>query len=131
MDICANEDALSCITEVSATSYQTSMTLRNARISIPDKRTTDVQSKQILGEVEEAIRNKEDANQKDKTMALSLVTKVFSNAMQALDLAYLAGALASKAQGYAQADSLKYAASPASQDSNWKNTSAEPEKHWN
>ena len=80
-------------------------------MSIPDERTTDVQSKQILEEVEEAIQNKEDANQKDKDKALSLVTKVFSNAKQALDLAYLAGALASKAQGYAQADSLRYAAS--------------------
>ena len=59
------------------------------------------------------------------------VPQVFSDAKQALDLAYSAGALESKAQGYAQADSLKYAASPASQDSNWKNTSAEPEKHWN
>ena len=55
MDIYANEDALSDITEVSIASHQTSMTLRNARMSILDEKTTDEQSKQILREVEEAI----------------------------------------------------------------------------
>ena len=111
MDRYANEDAQSDITEASVASHQTSMTLRNARMNIQGDRTTDALTKQILGEVEEAIPNRDDAEQEDKTTALTMVNKIFTYAKYALDIAYSAGVLASDAQGYAREDSLKYAAS--------------------
>ena len=62
----ANEDAHSDITEASLASHQTSMTVRNARMSNPEEKTTDELSKHILSEVEELIRDKDNAEQKDK-----------------------------------------------------------------
>ena len=60
--------------------------------------------------MEEVIRNKDNAEQKDKARALAMIKKVFVDTKPALDVAYSAGVLASRTQGHAQADSLKFAA---------------------
>ena len=111
MDIYANEDAHSDITEVSLASHQTSMTVRNARMSNPEEKTTDELSKYILREMEKLIRDKKNAEQKDKAKVLTMIKKVFVATKQALDVAYSAGVLASKTQGHAQEESLRFSAS--------------------
>ena len=45
------EDALSIITDSSMGSYQTSITLRRARVSNPEERMADESSEQILSEM--------------------------------------------------------------------------------
>ena len=77
MDTYANEDAHSDITEASLASHQTSMTVRNARMSNPEEKTTDELSKHILRKMEELIRDKENAEQKDEARALAMIKKVF------------------------------------------------------
>ena len=57
MDTYANEDAHSDITEASLASHQTSMTVRNARMSNPEEKTTDELSKHILSRMEAVIQD--------------------------------------------------------------------------
>ena len=61
MDTYPNEDMQSDVTEVSLAFHQTSMTVRNARISNPEEKTTDELSKHILSKMEEVIRDKDNA----------------------------------------------------------------------
>ena len=79
MDTYPNEDAQSDVTEVSIASHQTSMTVRNARMSNPEEKTTDELSKHVLGKMEKVIRNKDNVEQKDKARALSTIKKVFAD----------------------------------------------------
>ena len=79
-------------------------------MSNPEERTTDELSKHILKEMEKPIRDKKNAEQKDKAKALTMIKKVFVDTKQALDVAYSAGVLASKTQGHAQEESLRFSA---------------------
>ena len=58
IDTYPNEDAQSDITEVSVASHQTSMTVRNQRMSNPEEKQTDELSKEVLGNLEEVILKK-------------------------------------------------------------------------
>ena len=95
-DTQAHEDARSVITESSIASHQTSMTIRRVSLSNPEERTTDELSKQVLSEMEKQIQERENAESREKTKALSMVRKVFEDTKQALDVAFSAGVLVSK-----------------------------------
>ena len=87
------------------------MTIRRARVSNPEERTTDELSKQVLSEMEKQIQERENAEQREKTKALSMVRKVFEDTKQALDVAFSAGVLASKTQNHAHEESLRFSSS--------------------
>ena len=110
-DTQANEDAQSGITESSLASHQTSMTIRRARVSNPEERTTDELSKQILSEMEKQIQKRKNAEPREKNKALYIVRKVFEDTEQALDVAFLVRVFASKTEDHAQEESLKFSSS--------------------
>ena len=60
--------------------------------------------------MEEVVQKKVNVEQEEKTRAVSKIREVFADTKQALDMAYSAGILASRTQGYARADSIQYAA---------------------
>ena len=105
------EDGRSVVTESSITSHQTSMTIRRARVSNPEERTTDELSKQILSEMEKQIQERKNAEPREKNKALYIVRKVFEDTEQALDVAFAVRVFASKTEAHAQEESLKFSSS--------------------
>ena len=71
MDTHANEDALSDISEESVASHQTSMTVRDKRMSNPEDKLADETTEQILGKLEEVVQKKVNVEQEEKTRAVS------------------------------------------------------------
>ena len=83
------EDARSTITSFSMGSFQTSFTLRRARVAKPEEKMADELLKQVINEMEKQIQEKEDEEPRDKNKAISIVRKVFEEAEQTLDFRFL------------------------------------------
>ena len=75
-------------------SYQTSRTLRKARVSNPDEIMANELSKQIPSEMGKQIKKREGVESGEKEKAMSLVREIFQEAELALDLVFSAGVLA-------------------------------------
>ena len=105
-----DDDALSDISEAREDYHQTSMTVRNMRISDPVDKLADEVTEQILNKLGEPIQKKTKESQEEKTKALSRLREIFIDTQQALDVAYTAGILATQTSGHAREDSIQYAA---------------------
>ena len=80
-------------------SYQTSRTLRKARVSNPEEIMANELSKQIPSEMGKQIKKREGVESGEKEKAMSLVREIFQEAERALDLVFSAGVLTSKVHG--------------------------------
>ena len=80
-------------------SYQTSITLRKARVSNPEEIMANEHSKQIASEMEKQIQEREDVESGEKKKEISMVRDMFQEAERALYLAVSEGVLTSKLNG--------------------------------
>ena len=58
-------------------SFQTSITLRKARLSNPEEIMANELSKQIASEMEKQIQEREDVESEEKEKAISMVREIF------------------------------------------------------
>ena len=86
-------------TSSSMGSFQTSITLRKARVINHEEIMTNELSKQIISKMEKQMQKREDMELGEMEKAISMVREVFKEAERALDLAFAAGVLASKVNG--------------------------------
>ena len=80
-------------------SFQTSITLRKARVINHEETMNNELSKQIISNMEKQMQEREDMEPGEMEKAISMVREVFKEAERALDLTFAAGVLASKVNG--------------------------------